>query len=619
MMKSVWDLMEMNFFIPNYQRGYKWEAEQVEDLLDDIYDFYTNSKSSFYCLQPLVVKKCTQDEIKKYDLQSDSNNNEWYEVIDGQQRLTTIKIMLKYLEHIECECTGNKTFKGEYGKNHYVLEYQRNKETKQFIDSLNLNKDQNPQNVDCEYIYDAFKTIFDWVANKCNSDKLGEKAIRERIFNPIVNIANCKKSIQFIYYEIDKNENPIEVFRRLNSGKISLTDAELVKALFILNVKDNLKVEIANEWDKIENTFRKDDFWSFMTSKSEDKNINYQRNRICLLFELIIMQINKDNYNKKQYKYFSMFEKLINDANADKDDEKAYVVWKTNVRKIFNVINYWYNDNVIYNYVGYMINSKIKLTDIMKIWNESKNREDFIEKIKDEIKNNLNCKYIKDEEMGSEDDGYYIKAEYCDKKVEKLLLLLNVQHSILHANNEEKNARFDFQAYRKSWNIEHIDSKTENNYFDKDDRIDWLNNELQVLDDDKLKEKVNNLINSIDIENNEKFLQLKEEIENFYGETGEKDDKFKNNVCNLALLGETENKSYGNNTFPVKRRKIIEWDKTGRFIPICTRYCFLKYFSNQVGNLLKWTKEDKIEYNKYIFTTLKSFLELDDKGENDNE
>ena len=77
----------------------------------------------------------------------------------------------------------------------------------------------------------------------------------------------------------------------------------------------------------VKNTFRKDDFWSFMTSKSEDKIINYQRNRICLLFELIIMQINKDNYNKKQYKYFSMFEKLINDANADKDDAPIPMEW----------------------------------------------------------------------------------------------------------------------------------------------------------------------------------------------------------------------------------------------------------------------------------------------------
>ena len=69
-MKSVWDLMGKNFFIPNYQRGYRWDKEQVEDLLNDFFEFYSNDEQDFYCLQPLVVKKCTLDEIRKYELKS---------------------------------------------------------------------------------------------------------------------------------------------------------------------------------------------------------------------------------------------------------------------------------------------------------------------------------------------------------------------------------------------------------------------------------------------------------------------------------------------------------------------------------------------------------------------
>ena len=201
-----------------------------------------------------------------------------------------------------------------------------------------------------------------------------------------------------------------------------------------------------------------------------------------------------------------------------------------------------------------------------------------------------------------------------------MLLLLNVQHSISHAQNEEKHSRFDFESYRKSWNIEHIDSKTLNNDFDKEDRTNWLNTELEVLDEETdegriLKKKIEDFKDSADINDNDKFLRIKEEIEKYYSETDNSEDEFKNNICNLALLGEAENKSYGNNTFPVKRRKIIEWDKEGRFIPICTRYCFLKYFTNNVGNSIKWSKEDKIEYNKYIYETLKIFLS---KEENSN-
>ena len=89
-MSSTIELWEVNklinkkFYVPTYQRGYRWDVKQVEDLLNDLYEFKNTANTSageFYCLQPIVVKK----------------NGEKYEVIDGQQRLTTILIILKYL------------------------------------------------------------------------------------------------------------------------------------------------------------------------------------------------------------------------------------------------------------------------------------------------------------------------------------------------------------------------------------------------------------------------------------------------------------------------------------------------------------------------------------------
>lgn len=83
-----------NFFIPDYQRGYRWGTRQVEQLLDDLCAFFDRGKGQFYCLQPIVVKEITKDEDKnKYALISKTDNNRWYEVIDGQQRLTTIRII----------------------------------------------------------------------------------------------------------------------------------------------------------------------------------------------------------------------------------------------------------------------------------------------------------------------------------------------------------------------------------------------------------------------------------------------------------------------------------------------------------------------------------------------
>ena len=91
-LKSVCNLLGLKFFIPSYQRGYRWNDQQVEDLLNDINDFKPDSvnnsdEGTWYCLQPLVVKK-----VKRSDSHCDEANEEdnWYEVIDGQQRLTTI-------------------------------------------------------------------------------------------------------------------------------------------------------------------------------------------------------------------------------------------------------------------------------------------------------------------------------------------------------------------------------------------------------------------------------------------------------------------------------------------------------------------------------------------------
>ena len=86
---NFYHLLNYCFNIPEYQRGYRWEKKQVEDLLNDIKDFIDKrsanlvKENEFYCLQPVVVYKT-----------SDYN----YDVIDGQQRLTTLYLILQALK-----------------------------------------------------------------------------------------------------------------------------------------------------------------------------------------------------------------------------------------------------------------------------------------------------------------------------------------------------------------------------------------------------------------------------------------------------------------------------------------------------------------------------------------
>ena len=58
-LRSICDLLSERFFVPTYQRGYRWTARQVEALLDDLAAFQLRERNpdAYYCLQPVVVRR----------------------------------------------------------------------------------------------------------------------------------------------------------------------------------------------------------------------------------------------------------------------------------------------------------------------------------------------------------------------------------------------------------------------------------------------------------------------------------------------------------------------------------------------------------------------------------
>ena len=59
-LREINKLIKEQFYIPTYQRGYRWDEKQVTDLLEDIHEFMDKGNvqaGEFYCLQPIVVKK----------------------------------------------------------------------------------------------------------------------------------------------------------------------------------------------------------------------------------------------------------------------------------------------------------------------------------------------------------------------------------------------------------------------------------------------------------------------------------------------------------------------------------------------------------------------------------
>lgn len=620
-LKSVDELLEMKFFIPSYQRGYRWTEQQVKDLLNDINEFASKKKNEyeFYCLQPLVVK-----EMDEADKESNGLNvsDSWYEVIDGQQRLTTIYLIIASLK---------KKIKL------YQLMYQRKTviPTTASIDT---------SNIDSFYMSQALTTIKEWL-DRNDIKQFCDALLSYKPDNKGKDMAN---NVRFIWYETDET-NPIRVFTRLNIGKISLTNAELIKALFLNrsnfgNEDDYLRLrqqEIASEWDNIEYTLQNDEFWLFLHKNGYDRPT-----RIDFIFDLIYeqnaMQLPEKHLKSvgtDEYKTFRYFYEYFKQGGIDKS--KVEACW-AEVKKYFQIFQEWFNDLELYHYIGYLIeqeeeknkknnDKKIELLKtLLADWYSCKTKDEFIFALKDKIKDVINsCKDL---------NKLYEISGSPKTQCRPLLLLYNIQ-TIINQNKDFSNKeeyelpvfyKFPFHLFKKeNWDVEHIDSNTTNGLEKENDQKEWLKYALFDEDlDEKTRQKIKIFLS--DAEAKPSFDDLANEVEN---ESSKSDgwknaEQDKNKIWNFVLLDAGTNRGYGNAIFPAKRRCIIGKDqgvkyeinenfevtkKSGAiaFIPPVTRNVFLKYYNTSNVNFKVWNREDAEAYKKNILETLKEFCVTD--------
>lgn len=583
-LKKIKDIFNKKFFIPEYQRGYRWDEWQVKDLLDDFYEFFNKENKTdeeFYCLQPLVLK---------HNKEKDYKGKDYYEVIDGQQRLTTIYILLHYLE-IE---------------NKFTIEYARRKGA---LDIKNIleNKDKN---IDFKYISEAYESIEKWF----NNDENKKSNIKKLLLAEENNI-----SVKFIWYELeDDNINPIDIFVRINIGKIRLTNCELIKALFLQQMNfgeeneyyKERQIEIANEWDFIENTLQDDSFWGFINNDFEKKS-----NRIDYIFDLMLEDVkNKDiDIGKDDYRAFRY---LYNEWKKNETDKTNFIENKwEEIRNYFYAMNKWYNDLKQYHYIGYIIyfgNKEKTISEIYKLYKDNPLKSDFEKKLKEKIKDIVKSNKDEIEEL--------IFSTNNRDKIRRILLLYNIEYMLKNKNLKSK---FPFDIFKKEkWDIEHIEPQTPNSDSDKDSQKNWLKMMLDCyIPKSSEKESDSNSIANINKfidKNNEEitsdeFDKLREAINEIIKDKDILDDEdkdYKDHIGNLVLLDSGTNRSYKNKYFIQKREKIIKKDKAGEFIPICTKNAFLKYFddSPSASTIHKWTKEDMEKYKEDIINTLSEFI-----------
>lgn len=545
--RTINDLLKNNFFIPSYQRGYRWTEQQVTELLNDINEFSpkeieNSNEKTWYCLQPIVVKK--------------KDDNEW-DVIDGQQRLTTTFLILHHLNQGYVENRRKKLF---------GLKYETRENSADYLQKELNGETINDTNIDYYFISSAYKTICDWFKNK------GEQ------FDVNTFESKFNFSTKVIWYETSAKDDSIDIFTRINSGKIPLTNAELIKALFLNSSnfakadseKLRLKqLEIASEWDRIEYALQDDSFWYFI-----NKNENTLATRIEFIFNLMSDKPSDDKYSTFHFfneKFKTKSEKEINDN------------WQE-IKKYFQTLEEWYNDRELYHKIGYLIAIGTNIKNILKEKKE-KSKTKFSYWIDQEIESKF--KNVNLEEV-----------EYNGKYVREILLLHNIQTML---NNENETNRFPFDRYKKeSWDVEHIHAIATEVNVKIENQIDWLKNNF-IKTDNHHNDELNNRIEFIKSGNTIDENEFEDIVDYVLGEED-------NSLRNLCLLDSGTNRSYKNDSFKEKRKKIIEREIEGTFIPICTKNVFMKYYSANVKDIEVWNENDRTSYFEKIQKVINQYL-----------
>lgn len=646
--KTIKSLIEENlsFEIPYEQRGYRWRVLNLLELLDDLIEFSKDSTAAVYCLQPLAVSRS-------------ASSQQSYRVWDGQQRLTTLFLLMKSL--------------GLPDPYSFTFERDRDDQRRKYMESPSFRGNEE-DNIDLFYIGRAKQLFDDCVSNKLDSKLVNHDNRTEReLFKRICSSLACnrvmenlrkllcgyqeEKDLMFLWYVVDE-QYATEIFMDINSGKISLTNTELIKALLLSENSVIRKPELtAMQFSEIEQGLMNDNFW-FMFQPQEfkrignsiemvrgkelqDKETSDLRNKLLrfdLLFNLVA-DIDFKLYQQDPLAAFRYF--YDNRKNLDK-------LWQE-VRDNYRILQSIYNDMEAYHYVGFLTyqtpggSGYGRIKSLLKSYRDSK-RSEFISNLKKEIK-----VYPNPDDLDFNKQKQQIR---CCLLLHNILTLINCYLK----NRENTKLRLDrpFETfpfellYRQVWNIEHIAPATDNPLYNEADQRQWIEStksdfsELFENQDGattsysrfpgdtrnricELYRVYNNLLENKDdsLSKDELRKKREEEFDKLYSAIVEAadalagDDSIKEKYCigNYVLLDEVTNKSFKNALFPTKRRIIIaasgqtlDSDVHLAYIPPCTKAAFMKFYNTDSSvSLTQWTEKDVAAYRKNLIDLQSKF------------
>lgn len=612
--KSIW-----RFVIPEYQRGYKWGEAPIIKLLNDIDRFDIRGEDEkFYCLNNLTIVKHDEADIEYY-------------VVDGQQRLTTITVILACMRHIDDKL--------EFPKFQSKIKYNIREITQDFLtklvndDNFGIdgssvrfhelfqNEDTSSWNFfvesndkydyqDIFYLFNAYKSIRQWLIEYEKS----HKEFSDKLLHHVKLIVNNVPDV----------ENEATLFGNLNSNKVQLDGADLVRALIITNVArietdeidDVLKRKLVINEKRVRIGIQIDTIMHWWKDESHQRFYQALSKTVKTDMTTNIEFDDKKNPLNYLYKIYTLIYHKKNTIALENFEKDIVLQWKK-ILQIQRILEQWYNDDKLYHALGFvfMYCQNIKIVDIFKEWND-RSIDNFYKYLLEIISTNLFEDKFK-QSNNLLDDEYektcFEENWYEDDCIVPIMILLDIIHE------EKKNKRLPIDMFTNNdADKEHIFPQTP---------LGAVTNKKEIGDRKTILKEYINLVNRcVDdndkvnipspIENWDDTKMQSKDLEELQTEINEKIKKVIPINClgNICLLDKGLNRSYGNDFYTAKRLAVVNSYFNGDYIRPHVIEAFDKSWEKRISNKIDndimnlWKKDDIINRRKHIVNSINSYL-----------
>lgn len=299
--KVIREIFNMWYCIPDYQRAYVWDTDQVRDLLDDTISAYRENKEAQYFLGSMVLKINEKSE----------NNVSYteYELLDGQQRITTVFLILACMRDM---LTGYPQYQNSLAGFVYQAEDAILQQPERMRIIFNIRSDVRdfvnehikPLHGTCDsaLLKDKMqaKDVNISIRNMANAMLVAHEFLEENKSDIIGYLSYFLNKVLMIYVATEELQDAFQLFTVLNNRGVKLSSSDILKAENLKELSAADRTSWATRWEEME-TYFGEDFDKFL---SHIRTILVKKKQTTtLLKEFDEFVYSNQEYDRTQKKY----------------------------------------------------------------------------------------------------------------------------------------------------------------------------------------------------------------------------------------------------------------------------------------------------------------------------